>query len=162
MPAHGKHPRCRGNTTCAVSYLHPRFSMRANDSSPWRTRRAAHTAFSCASMEPAYLNTAFVASETALTLDTLVDPDLLSFSGPSRLGMGLKKHSQRSLDFPVLIALYSGGDERACRKFSRITQSILQSRRIALGPDPTSSDSIQITSEAAGEVTSAAGSSCLI
>jgi len=40
--------------------------------------RAAHLAFSCASMEPAYLDTAFVALELALTLDALVDPGLLS------------------------------------------------------------------------------------
>ncbi len=45
------------------------------DSHHWR---AAHFAFSCASMEPAYLDTAFVALELALTLDTLVDPGLLS------------------------------------------------------------------------------------
>jgi hypothetical protein len=43
--------------------------------------RAAHTAFSVASTELTYLNTAFVALELALTLDTLVDPDLLSFTG---------------------------------------------------------------------------------
>jgi hypothetical protein len=46
--------------------------------------RAAHTAISCAPMEPAFLNAAFVALELALTLDTLVDPDFLSFSGPRR------------------------------------------------------------------------------
>jgi hypothetical protein len=43
--------------------------------------RVAHAAFSCASMEPAYLNTAFVSLKLALTLDALIDPDLLSFSG---------------------------------------------------------------------------------
>lgn len=40
--------------------------------------RAAHMAFSCACMEPAYLHTAFIALELALTLDALVDPNLLS------------------------------------------------------------------------------------
>jgi hypothetical protein len=51
------------------------------DAYHWRDARAA---FSCASMEPAYLNTAFVGLELALTLDTLVDPDLLSLFGPRR------------------------------------------------------------------------------
>ena len=40
--------------------------------------RAAHTAFSCASIEPAYLHTALTALELALTLDALVDPNFLS------------------------------------------------------------------------------------
>jgi len=39
----------------------------------------AHTAIGCACIEPEYLHTAFIALELALTLDALVDPDLLSF-----------------------------------------------------------------------------------
>jgi hypothetical protein len=40
--------------------------------------RAAHAAFSCALMEPAYLKAALVALELAMTLDVLVDPNVLS------------------------------------------------------------------------------------
>jgi hypothetical protein len=40
--------------------------------------RAAHSAFSCALMEPAYLKAAVVALELAITLDALIDPDVLS------------------------------------------------------------------------------------
>jgi len=40
--------------------------------------RAAHTAFSCALMEPAYLKTAVITLQLALTLDALVDPTLLA------------------------------------------------------------------------------------
>jgi hypothetical protein len=39
--------------------------------------RNAHTAFTCALMEPAYLKTAVIALQLALTLDALVDPTLL-------------------------------------------------------------------------------------
>jgi hypothetical protein len=46
--------------------------------------RAAHTAFSCALMEPAYLNTAILALELALTLDALVDPNVLSIPAGAR------------------------------------------------------------------------------
>jgi hypothetical protein len=46
--------------------------------------RAAQTAFSCALMEPAYLKTAIVALELALTLDALVDPRVLSISTDAR------------------------------------------------------------------------------
>jgi hypothetical protein len=45
--------------------------------------RAAHTAFSCALMEPAYLKTAVITLQLALTLDALVDPTLLAI--PARL-----------------------------------------------------------------------------
>ena len=44
------------------------------DTAHWR---AAHAAFGCALMEPAYLGSALVALELALTLDALVDPDVL-------------------------------------------------------------------------------------
>jgi hypothetical protein len=40
--------------------------------------RVAHSAFSCAVMEPAYLKTALATLENALTLDALVDPNFLS------------------------------------------------------------------------------------
>ena len=40
--------------------------------------RAALAAFSCASMEPAYLKAALVALELAMTLDVLVDPSGVS------------------------------------------------------------------------------------
>jgi hypothetical protein len=46
--------------------------------------RAAHAAFSCALMEPAYLKAALVALELAMTLDVLVDPNVLST--PGRVG----------------------------------------------------------------------------
>ena len=40
--------------------------------------RAAHAAFSCALMEPAYLKAALVALDLARTLDVLVNPNVLS------------------------------------------------------------------------------------
>jgi hypothetical protein len=42
--------------------------------------RNAHTAFTCALMEPAYLKTAVIALQLALTLDALVHPTLLAVS----------------------------------------------------------------------------------
>jgi hypothetical protein len=45
------------------------------DAQHWR---AAHAAFSCALMEPAYLNAALVALELAMTLDALIDPGVLN------------------------------------------------------------------------------------
>jgi hypothetical protein len=36
--------------------------------------RAAHSAFGCALMEPAYLSAALIALKLAMTLDALVDP----------------------------------------------------------------------------------------
>jgi hypothetical protein len=47
-------------------------SQEKRDTHHWR---AAHTAFSCALMEPAYLNSALAALELALTLDALVHPN---------------------------------------------------------------------------------------
>ncbi len=60
-----------------ASVLLLNLSQEKRDTHHWR---AAHTAFSCALMEPAYLNTAVAALELALTLDALVDPGLLSVS----------------------------------------------------------------------------------
>jgi hypothetical protein len=48
------------------------------DAQHWR---AAHTAFSCALMEPAYLSAALVALELAMTLDSLIDPGALTAAG---------------------------------------------------------------------------------
>jgi hypothetical protein len=56
--------------------------LEKRDTQHWR---AAHAAFSCALMEPAYLKAAVIALQLALTLDALVDPTLFAFtaSGPS-------------------------------------------------------------------------------
>jgi hypothetical protein len=40
--------------------------------------RAAHAAFSCALMEPAYLSAALAALELAMTLDSLINPGVLT------------------------------------------------------------------------------------
>jgi hypothetical protein len=40
--------------------------------------RAAHAAFGCALMEPAYLNAALIALELAMTLDSLIAPGILT------------------------------------------------------------------------------------
>jgi hypothetical protein len=45
------------------------------DAAHWR---AAHAAFGCALMEPAYLGAALSALELAMTLDSLINPGVLT------------------------------------------------------------------------------------
>jgi hypothetical protein len=83
---------CRGKTLLTVddaSAFVLNLPSKTLDTQHWR---AAYAAFSCASMEPTYLNAAINALELALTLDALIDPTLVPATNPSVIAQSPEPH----------------------------------------------------------------------